>query len=509
MLDKTTALAAPWPEEYYNPRPAADDVILPMPCDGAMTFRKVFIPDQGPLNDYPISVGGTDNNRGYLENVRSEHIAGSFSAGEETYYLLGKYEVSQLQYSAARQDCLDPSLRLRLPKTQVSWFDAIECSDLYTRWLRKHAADKLPQEEQELGFVRLPTEVEWEFAARGGTAVAKADYSERTFPMPDGMVRYVWFAGPASANGKLQLIGLLQSNPIGLHDILGNADEMVLDAFRLNRLSRLHGQAGGYVVRGGNYFTPQQGVRTAYRQEVPYYKGAEPRASPTTGFRIAVVSPVITSRSKLKEIEQAWSALGSDTSKQGNTALGMEPLDDPVKELHVIADAVVDEILAKRLKRVNATLRASIQARDDQHRLAAKASLRLGAFLCQKLAADGDAIDALQEIIDNRRASFGAADERLKIYESRLDLERATLEGILEYYADTVLDSSAIYDRDVLADQLRVLGAEMIRKGHGEVTVYATIHYDHINGLEHEARVEREQWLDQCKAAQTIEAQEN
>ena len=36
------AHAAGWEEKHYNPMPAADDVVLPMPCDGAMVFRKVF-----------------------------------------------------------------------------------------------------------------------------------------------------------------------------------------------------------------------------------------------------------------------------------------------------------------------------------------------------------------------------------------------------------------------------------------------------------------------------------
>ena len=100
-----------------------------------------------------------------------------------------------------------------------------------------------------MGFARLPTEVEWEFAARGGTAVSQADFSERVFPMTEGIVRYVWFAGAESANGKAQFIGLLKPNPLRLHDMLGNIDEMVFEPFRLNRLNRLHGQAGGYVVR--------------------------------------------------------------------------------------------------------------------------------------------------------------------------------------------------------------------------------------------------------------------
>ncbi|EPN29391.1 hypothetical protein A245_46948, partial [Pseudomonas syringae pv. actinidiae ICMP 19096] len=49
--------AAAWEEKLYNPMPDAEDVVLPMPCDGAMVFRKVYIPLAGPLDDYPINIG--------------------------------------------------------------------------------------------------------------------------------------------------------------------------------------------------------------------------------------------------------------------------------------------------------------------------------------------------------------------------------------------------------------------------------------------------------------------
>lgn len=492
---------ADWPVEQINPAPLPDDLLLPMPCGGAMAFRKVFVPDQGPLNDYAITVGGTEGDRGYLEHVRPEHIAGSFLEGDERYYLIGKYEVSRLQYGALDATCPESSLEGRLPQTSLSWFDALAFANRYNRWLRTHVLSDLPHEGKEAGFVRLPTEIEWEFAARGGIAVSQADYSERTFPMPDGVVRYVWYAGTESANGKAQLIGLLKPSPLGLHDILGNVDEMVFEPFRLNRLNRLHGQAGGYVVRGGNYFTSLQEVRSSHRQEVPYYKGKEPRGGPTTGFRLALVAPVITSRDRLKQIEQAWSELGSlAPPQQAVPALSAEALDDPVKELDVIADAATDENMQKRLKNLRAILRASIQERDDQRKTAAKASLRLGGFLCQKIAGDGQAVDSLAEIVQHRREAFGEEDERLKSYQEQLAEERAVLDGILEYYAETVINSAAIYDEQVLNDQLAVLSSELTRKGYEQVVPSARAHHRHLLDFIRNPAVDRAEWLEQCKS---------
>ena len=108
---------------------------------------------------------------------------------------------------------------------------------------------------------RLPNEKEWEFAARGGSAVSEADFSARVFPMPDGMQRHVWFQGTRSSGGRVRPIGMLEPNPLGVFDILGNVAEWVLEPYRLNRVGRLHGQAGGMVARGGDFLTPEECAR--------------------------------------------------------------------------------------------------------------------------------------------------------------------------------------------------------------------------------------------------------
>jgi len=46
------ARAAEWDPRWFNPQPAEGDLILPLPCGGAMAFRPVDVPSgPGPLDD--------------------------------------------------------------------------------------------------------------------------------------------------------------------------------------------------------------------------------------------------------------------------------------------------------------------------------------------------------------------------------------------------------------------------------------------------------------------------
>jgi hypothetical protein len=512
------AAAAAWPADLVNPQPAAGDVLLPMPCDGAMAFRRVSIPSDGPLGDRLVHVGAADAERGYAESLRPEHIAGSFGGdGNDRWYLIGKYEVNQLQYRVLAGACPPVAADLALPQTDVGWIDAATFADRYSLWLRRNAPDTLPKEEGEAGFIRLPTETEWEFAARGGIAVSESAFREPVFPMPDGMAAYVWFAGAESANNKVQRIGLLKPNPLGLHDILGNVDEIALEPFRLNKLDRLHGQAGGFVVRGGNFTTAAPDMRAAYRHEIPHYRGSEPRRARTTGFRLVLVAPVITSRTRLAAIEQAWGRLGTEPAPAqppasqppasqpalagpaATPALGDKPLDDPLQELAVIADAATEPNMQARLRTLALALRASFQARDEQRDRAAKARLRLGTFLCQKLKDDGAPIDRLHQVLKVCVEERGADHERCRGQKALVEAEEAKQWANLRYYADTIVTLNEDYGADVIARQLSVLKSELQAGGLQGLIPVADTYQRHAAQYRVGQTVNRGAWLADCK----------
>lgn len=298
----------PWPERFYNPQQSPDDFSLPMPCGGTMVFRRIDVPREGSTRRR-IVIGGNDPRFQYAEASREEYVEGAFTDRGDVhrrYYYIAKYEITALQLAALNGECRTPTREAMKPAVRATWFDAVQAAQRYSEWLLKNARDRLPREDGTHGFLRLPTEAEWEFAARGGGEVTPAEFEATSFPMKEGIEKYVWFRSTRSSNGELQIVGALQSNPLGLHDILGNADEIVLESFRLYRAGGARGQTGGYVVKGGNYQTVEANIRSSYRQEITPFDDTGPRRVPTVGFRLALVAAVIPSADRLNA--HKWAA---------------------------------------------------------------------------------------------------------------------------------------------------------------------------------------------------------
>lgn len=513
-----------WAERLYNPKALKDDLIIPVPCDGAMAFRPAITEASGPLGDQRIEVGSNAEDAGYVEHTRPDFVAGPFQTDspDGRRLLVGKYEVTELQYLsvmslAAGEPCPAANARGRLPRTQVSWHDAAAFAHNLSLWLREHADDLpacregagpcLPRQEGVPAFLRLPTEAEWEYVVRGGASVTPADFREPTYPMPEGMERYVWFN--ETAGGELKPIGLLAPNPLGLHDMLGNAEEIALEPFRLNRLDRLHGQPGGYVVRGGSYHSGLGEIRSSMRREVPFYDDRGAVKTSDTGFRLVASVPVIRSQPVLAEIRSAWDALGADETNaeprvSDETPVPDRPFDDPLLELSALARAVPDPTLKERLQGLRSVVAANAQRLYGQRNRAAREALRFGGLLCQKLHDEGHNMEVRRARQRLCVDGLGPDHERCRKGEQTLEANREVLLDNIRFFADSIVRTAQNYAEDlgVLEEQVRILEGEMERRGVERLTVYPNTFHTQVLSYAYEGQVKRDAWYETCAELQ-------
>jgi sulfatase modifying factor 1 len=192
-------------------------------------------------------------------------------------YYIGKFEVTNIQYKSlmgvyppayigvnyGNKDCDN------CPVVKMSWDDAQEFIKKLNEKTGKH--------------YRLPTETEWEYAARGGKYSKKYKYSGS-----DKLADVAWSGKP---NSTTHPVGEKLDNELGIFDMAGNVAEWCQDWYGAEYYKKTideinpKGPAKGEkrVLRGGSYFDDDITCRSVYRS----------RAIPSTsqwniGIRLAL-----------------------------------------------------------------------------------------------------------------------------------------------------------------------------------------------------------------------------
>lgn len=491
-----------WEPRFYNRTPAPGDFLLPMPCGGQMAFRQIEIPSTGWLDDRRVVLGGGEAEFDYAESARGDFIAGSFTdpaKRERRYYYLGKYEVTQNQYAAVTGDCPTVNVAGTIAASRLNWFDAVAFAHKYTEWLYKNARDKLPTEDGTPGYLRLPTEAEWEFAARGGIEVSEADFRGKVFPVPPGeLSKFVWFQGSRSATGKVQAVGLLRPNPLGLYDILGNAAEIVVEPYRLNRVGRMHGQAGGFTARGGDFLTPEENIRSSARTEFPYFDAnANAPTRPTTvGMRVTIVSSVLASAKRVTEIREEWRKLQQAliTQTQAGGA------DDPLRQLEDVQKRTEDLDLKSRLEKVAVGVKAEIAARNEQRNRTVRVLIQNGAIVARKIFDDDARMKGAAKFLKETEQD-AATDASLKAELPRIREAVAQADANLklakDIYGRTVIQLADDVTAALINEQFPVARRELETKGVRGLVAQAEIYVKHVLAYQSTKKIDVEAWANE------------
>lgn len=188
-------------------------------------------------------------------------------------FAIGRYEVTFAEYDAcvAARGCSrlpnDQGWgRARRPVVDVSWNDAMQ----YVAWLSQHTGHRYT----------LPSESEWEFAARAGTST----------PWHTGRAILTDDANILNAFAKTVTVGAYRPNAFGLHDVHGNVSEWVLDCVDTGYVgvpndgaAATSGDcASSRVTRGGSFLNEPAAVRSAFRS-----RGPQNARGNGLGFRVA------------------------------------------------------------------------------------------------------------------------------------------------------------------------------------------------------------------------------
>lgn len=218
-----------------------------------------------------------------MGNDESDHEKPAHHVNIASFYL-APYLVTQALWSSIMGESNNPSRfkGVERPVETISWYDIRNFLKILNEQTESY------RQSINVGNYRLPTEAEWEFAARGGIQM-EHNKSYYLYSGSDKLKEVGFYRD--NSDEETHEVGLLMPNQLGLYDMSGNVQEWVEDHWHENYMGApQNGTAWvnpdlglNHVLRGGGYFNAPESCKVSCRSH-------NPPDNPTdyVGFRLAL-----------------------------------------------------------------------------------------------------------------------------------------------------------------------------------------------------------------------------
>jgi formylglycine-generating enzyme required for sulfatase activity len=246
---------------YLGNMPAVSPPHQPVPAP----VRPAVTPPERPAPSSMVYVEGGTFQMGSTNGNSNEKPVHTVTV--KSFYM-GRTEVTQKEWREVMENNPSAFKGDNLPVENISWYEAVEyCTKLSLKEgltpAYRGSGDAIACDFNASGY-RLPTEAEWEYAAKGGAK----DYLIYEYAGSNNVDGVAWYSG--NSGNTTRPVGTKQPNSLGLYDMSGNVWEWCWDWYGSygggNQTNPAGASSGTYrVERGGSWFHDAAYVRSAFR----------------------------------------------------------------------------------------------------------------------------------------------------------------------------------------------------------------------------------------------------